>query len=537
MLVRNMGVLVLILLVGVGFAAIAYYVAMNLEGIGPGILLTLKLYDFDAEGGRFVDVTPTILNDPDVLMYIEVDAVVLPSFKWGDDKVTIIKTTAKPKETIFVESSELLEISKEWIHVYGLRSGNPEETYSGLIIRLFIYNGTSGDVLFEAYDSVSYKPIEITRGKSLRVMMSLVRGSPQPIELNGYHDVVTRYEASRAGIEEIVESSRCGIWWIERDPVVIIGPNRLTTQLPSDYFNNVDGVLYVKTPVLIVKNSYSYSGVVAAFILIGTRSGSIGVYPTLAMGQILDPIASGITPSLTLRKGSGFTWGGSSYDYGRTLVVNPLQDRWAWIWARPIFTIYEVYRATCTSSGSEKIRVYLHDEAEHLITNILTSGIEIVGGSSDGLPHNNLMQMFFNGTNLIRLQIPDTWTANGDLDPGESTTFRRIFRYFDTCGADFKVGIPVGVMAALGICSALGYSPGAPACAAAIAFASAFQISLSIQGSSISINGGIENLGEENGVGYDVTEYVYMAISRYQYGDAIGTCSYNVPAGIYLDFR
>ncbi|MEO3993239.1 MAG: hypothetical protein QN229_02870 [Desulfurococcaceae archaeon TW002] len=55
---------------------------------------------------------------------------------------------------------------------------------------MFIYNSTFGDVLFEAYDSISYKPTEITRGKSLRVTMSLVRNSPQPIELNTYHDVI-----------------------------------------------------------------------------------------------------------------------------------------------------------------------------------------------------------------------------------------------------------------------------------------------------------------------------------------------------------
>ncbi|MEO3993240.1 MAG: hypothetical protein QN229_02875 [Desulfurococcaceae archaeon TW002] len=67
--------------------------------MGPGILLTLKLYKPDVKKEEFVDVTPTIFNNPDVLMYLEIDAVTLPSFKWKKDKVTIIKTTAKPKET------------------------------------------------------------------------------------------------------------------------------------------------------------------------------------------------------------------------------------------------------------------------------------------------------------------------------------------------------------------------------------------------------------------------------------------------------
>lgn len=536
--VRNLGVLALITLLLAGSALTAYYVVMNSENAGPGILLTINLYDISVEEKKLVDVTSKILKNPDVLMYLEINAITPSSLESEEAALTMTKITAKPKKTVFIRLDKLLEISREWISIYSLREGNPEETYSGLIIRLFIYNGSSGDILFEAYDSITYKPVEITREKSIRVTMSLVRDSLKPIKLYVEHAIVRQYEVLllQASIEEfgkgIEPSGRCGIWWIERELVTLIGPANLTTQLPSDYFNNPNGVLYVKTPVLIVSNLLSLSGVVSASINIGISQGNVGVYPTLTSGAILNSTASGLIPNVKLWRGSGFTWGGSTYYFGYNAVVEPLQSKWIWIWTRPMFAIYKVYRVTCTGRGSELIRVYIRDDAESAIYDVLTSGLQIVGGMNDGLPHDNLMRMFFNGTELINPKIPNTMLADGILQPREYMAFELIFPYFDVCESDFEVGIPVGAAAALAVCIGLGYGPNTPACLAAIKFSSAFQVSISAQGPSIRISGNIVNHGMYDGRGYNVSEVVYMSISQYQYKS--NTCYYNVPAGIYF---
>ncbi|MEM4489091.1 MAG: hypothetical protein QXK88_09925 [Desulfurococcaceae archaeon] len=67
------------------------------------------------------------------------------------------------------------------------------------------------------------------------------------------------------------------------------------------------------------------------------------------------------------------------------------------------------------------------------------------------------------------------------------------------------MGILVGTLAVTAICVASGYTPASPACAA-IAFASSFQVSISVQKSSMRISGGIVNHGRLYDVGYDVPE-------------------------------
>ncbi|MEM4489090.1 MAG: hypothetical protein QXK88_09920 [Desulfurococcaceae archaeon] len=47
----------------------------------------------------------------------------------------------------------------------------------------------------------------------------------------------------------------------------------------------------------------------------------------------------------------------------------------------------------------------------------------------DRLPYSNLVQMFFNETELVNLRVPNTPLAGGNLDPGEVTPFEPIFPY------------------------------------------------------------------------------------------------------------
>ncbi|MFN3268231.1 MAG: hypothetical protein ACK416_03110, partial [Zestosphaera sp.] len=146
--IKNFGVLVLITFLLVGSVLVAYYVVI--ENVGPGILLTINLYDINTEEKKLVDVTSKILNDPEILTYLEINAIAPPSPEFKEDMITIIKANMKPRKAMFIQSDMLLEISRGWVSTYISRNGNPEKTYSGLIIRLFIYNSSSGNVLFEA---------------------------------------------------------------------------------------------------------------------------------------------------------------------------------------------------------------------------------------------------------------------------------------------------------------------------------------------------------------------------------------------------
>ena len=513
---------------------------MGIGNVGSGLLLTLSFYDVDFEGKKLVDVTSTILNDPDVFMYLEVNAITPPSLEW-EDVVTITKIITKPRKTVFVRSDELLEVSRMWVSLYDSRHGNPKTMYSGLIIRLFIYNSSSGDVLFEAYDSISYRPIEVVEGKAVKVTASLLMRSQKFLRLNVEHGTVTQYEASQASIEEDeVEPYRgCRVYRVLRAE---IKPEDMLSRLPSSYFRYVNGRYYVKTPVMIVENvnpvNDTQSTSVTASITIEMSGVSVGIYPTFTSGEILGKINDGVMPSVTLWKGSGFTWGGSTYSFSLSTLVAPLDSSWIWIWARPIYKIYEVYRR-CYPLPPR----HLGDDVEGVIGDVLTTGSNIQGGLEYGLPHSNLMQAFFSGTNMTQLQISDTYTEDGDLDPGEFIELKRIFQYFDTCGSDFEIGIPVGAIAATIICVKLGLPTLGTACKIAIVFASTFQTSISIQGPSMTISGHLYNHGNHPSIPNDANtdEVVYMAVSKYRYKvdppwwcPWCSPCYYNVPAGMYF---
>ncbi|MFN3268915.1 MAG: hypothetical protein ACK416_06630, partial [Zestosphaera sp.] len=229
-----------------------------------------------------------------------------------------------------------------------------------------------------------------------------------------------------------------------------------------------------------------------------------------------------------------------TYLFTKSLLLEPLKSGWLWMWARPVYRIYKVYEVISFPCSTVN---YIGDDVENVIGDVLTSGLTIVGDREWELPHSELMKMFFNGTEMKKLVIPDTSLADGDLDPGESVALEHIFKYFDKCPHDFEIGIPAGSIAALVMCGALGLPTGGSACLAAIAFASAFQLSLSAEGSSIYVTGGIDNYGDYPGISgdYNVPEIVYVAVSKYQYKVDppwwcfwCSPCYFNVPAGIYF---
>ncbi|RLG83213.1 MAG: hypothetical protein DRO40_05295 [Thermoprotei archaeon] len=506
-----------------GFITVSY---------NPGICIEFRLYE--VVDGEIVNTT-SVLSRPDIVLSIEVIAIAPPQYR--EDLLLVHKAHYKGSNTIFIPSDKLYDVAKTWITIYNSRSGNIEKTYSGLILRVFIYDEDTGELLYQLYDSISYRPIDIVKGETIKYTVYLSKNSPKASKIESSY--VSTFSITKLATE-ISPMDRVDHPHYYRELVAQIKPEDLVSSLPSSYFNEVNGKLYVKTPVLIAWNKYSLSGSVSSSINLGIQGAVIGVYPTLTSGEIIPKIENGVLPEVTLWKGSGLTWGGEGYYYYRSQELNPNEQWWAWIWARPIYSVYRVYY--CDGYYCE----YSYNDIDHVITDILTEGNGIVGGENYGLPAEDIMYNFYDGTYEVRLEIDGTALDNGYLDPGESIAFEQIFQYCDTCGADFEVGIPVGAFAAIAICAALGLPTGGLSCTTAVAFASAFAITISAEGPSVYISGGAENEGDDPDYpgDYNVYEVVYVRISSYQYKVDppwwcfwCGPCYYNVPAGIYFEFR
>ena len=178
-----------------------------------------------------------------------------PSIK--EDLLVVHRALYKGSNNIFISSDKLYDIARKWIAVYNSRSGDVEKTYSGLILRVFIYNEETGELLYQLYDSISYRPIDIVRGESLSYTIYLSRNSLRALEVESSY--VSTFSITKLATEISLED-RIDHPYYYRELVVQIKPKDLVSTLPSDYFNELNSKLYVKTPVLIAWNKNHGAG-------------------------------------------------------------------------------------------------------------------------------------------------------------------------------------------------------------------------------------------------------------------------------------
>ncbi len=518
----------------------------------PGISIALKLYEVVNKpvGRELRDIT-NFLSLPGIAVFVDVEAITPPLPEFKKPIEIVHRALYKGVGDIYIPAKKLLRIAKGWIEVYRQRHADVENVFTGLILRIIVYDARTGKIFFDIYDSISYKPIDILRGKSIRYVLNVVKGFGKAFridieELRGFvvpplaMKVLELNETPHVNTKLVMKKLSDIGWWyyIERELVFYVEPENLTKKLPSDYFMKVNGETYMKTPVLIVDNPDWGSASIETSIDLEHVAGSIAIYPTLTTGEILSKLKNGERPSVDVQMGSGAVWGGKSYSFYSGITLAPTYSWWAWIWARPIYAIYKVYKC----GGFLGTCQYLKDDVEAIVEDVLTSGTTIEGGSELGLPDETIRKIFFQNVDFKQLRIPDTGLADGLLQPGEYVSFRQIIPSVDKCYNDFEIGIPVGVIAAMAICSALGVPIASTTCATAIAFASMFSVSLSVQSPSLYVAGGVENHGDLPYVIGDsnVPVKVFMAVSKFRYVETLPLgikCYYRVPLGIYFVFR
>lgn len=507
-----------------------------------------------------IEFTPMIGGKPgilgnDLVISVLVTAPLPPSIILESGRDTAVVYSGTVREGVVIKRGVMEPLINGWMNDYAKR-GSPKAPYIGLTISINLVNVTEGKVVGSGIDSITIDPERLSKGMVAIYTLTLGLSSPsdkmKQIISVGLSDVryVDKYSAfillSNLGEEVLTTStpvqgtsgSLANYEWCNPvNSVTYVCYTRtyyadaddMAEALPDDYSNNYGGVTYVRTPILIAENDLpGYSATDSVSINIGISDAAIGIYPTYTIGpnigEALKHPASSTFPSLTLWKGDGIVWGGERYFYGTTLILTTNHNtEWVWIYARPYIEVYSVYLVTV--GGGE---TYLHDEVTTAITDVLISGSSIIGGYENGLPADALLQNFLAGTN-------ETYVTT--LAPHESVTLESIFQYYDTCGTDFEIGLPVGALVAAVVSLA---APIASPVAAGIA---GFQVSLSAVGASVWISGNIVNQGDLPDVpgDFNVYEGVWMRISKYKYKVDppwwcfwYSPCYYDVPAGIYF---
>ncbi|WP_440059719.1 hypothetical protein ACSU1N_00750 [Thermogladius sp. 4427co] len=505
--------------------------------IKPGVYLDFVFYNLGDRG--YVDETLLLKSSSDIVFCLMAE-IITP-----EAPVPLGSGCFKGVPTLYIPYDRLEPFIKEWVRLLESRMVRKDGIKShviGLLIHGSVINTTSRSLLYSIIDSIPVELGDLIEARAVGYTLYARRGVYQlAYSKNVIRAFTTSIELPQG---RLVESAQGGFdycspayqgWAVCYRRIAEIKPEDLQQYLPADYFMSVNSTLYMKTPILVAWNPYTYSGEVNAYIVIGVQNAKAEVRLAFASGEILSKIRNASLPSVNLQLGSA-TWGGEWYRFTAPIYLLPNEAGWIYIWARPLQRYWQVY--VCLYNEC----VYDHDEVESFITDILVSGREIKGGSMNGLPHQIIMNNFYNSTNSTRLIVPGTSLADGKLDVNESFALGNMFQYYDTCGSGFEVGTSMAPIAAA-VCAMLGLPTGGAACAAAVAFASAFQVSLDLEGGSIYVDGGFANCGNHTGRGYNVPEYVYTRVSIYQYETpppwwcpTCSPCKYTVPAGLYFEF-
>lgn len=281
---------------------------------------------------------------------------------------------------------------------------------------------------------------------------------------------------------------------------------------------------YMKVPILIVKNPESRSGVIGASIVFSyetltdfrmTFSYGFKIEQKAKNQEYdvisLDVYSTGISIS-------------NYYSFAEEEHIHPGESKWFYIWARPAHIHYKERKVYYVGGVPGWYEWTGEEKMEDLIRSVKTEGLEMQGGVETGLPP--CKDKFFEGTEKEHPYISGTSLSDGKLSPRESLDLRFICNYYDVYGVGFGIGIPVGALAAV----ALSATP--------VAFLAPVVEPLSVSvgythTESIRISGVIKNHGEYYGYGYDISEEIWVRVSKYRY--KIGSHTYKVPSGLYIE--
>lgn len=398
---------------------------------------------------------------------------------------------------ISAESSSFRRILESWNGLHP--KDNKYETFLGI----FIWIDMGGLVLSYPLVVVNYNPLLSSKSIVYRSVM------------------VNVYSMSSEGLmpEWVREAEAIGTVEPAASPPTYM-------YLRDNQFSWESGT-YVEVPVLIVHNSYSYSGIIGASINILT-SFKVGCRLSVGYGvnirsKLLDaemPLPIKFTMSNAVKSGY--------YSFSENLVVPPGVKRYVWIGAkvahihyREAFAYPDTGEVICYT-GNEMVLDYIYD--------FQISGNIINGGVKDGSPPCE--SLIFNGTFEENLVISSNVLSDGDLDVDESVQFSDIFNCYDVYDVDSEIGLPIGAIIAL-LSNALGFGTGQIA-TVITALLSGIAPSLSnINSATAFIGGNLRNWGQEGTTGYDTYEIIYCRVSKYQY-QAPNNQHFKVPVGIYF---
>ena len=481
----------------------ASYVLAQQFKVGA-IVFHLELYN---ERGRPITILGALSKPAELDVFAQVYAITPP------DDPDVLREVHKGKVrglTLRLEArGALRDIAEGWVRFEEKRGPVTRDSETAVQLNLWIINKTSGEVVQRVSYYYTYSPKGILEGEERAYKVKIA-------------------VPKKAKEADIRVADGCS-GYFEWRPVYMITPTTYTqVDGPPEVYNHLlwrDGTGYIRTPLLTIYNPLSSSNSISAFIAYGSYRHT-WFYAAIGIGSEIErKLKSGdVTGGLSGKVYLGGKSLSMRVSFGDILSsVQPWEEAYVWIWARPVYVFYHEYHVDClgheTYTGRDKVEFFVQDVVKTYDSQLKVYYIE-GGDRRERLP-SFIREWIFNDTLTEYVYMytlgPDQARLLGDF----------LEMYVDTCSADFEVPI-------------------APVLSAAVRKVAPHLVSLSVMiGPSISwgesetryVGGGIQNNGQYH-------ELLYIRQSKLPYRKDppwwcfwCSPCYYKVPVSLFIESR
>jgi hypothetical protein len=403
----------------------ASYVLAQQFKVGA-IVFHLELYN---ERGRPITILGALSKPVELEVFAQVYAITPP------DDPGVLREVYKGRVrglTLRLEARGVLrDVAEGWVRFEERRGPVSRDSETAVQLNLWIVNRTSGEVVQRVSYYYTYSPKGILEGEERVYKVK----------------IAVQKKAKEADIK--VADGCSG--YFEWRPVYMITPTTYTqVDGPPEVYNHLlwrDGTWYIRTPLLTIYNPLSSSNSISASIMHGSYRHT-WFYAAIGIGfEVERKLKNGdVTGGL-----SGKVYlGGKSLDMKVSFIrilenVQPWEEAYVWIWARPVYIFYREYRVDClgheTRTGRDKVDFFVQDVVKTYDPQLKIYIIE-GGVRRERLP-SFIREWMFN----------DTLTEYAymyALRPDWSIPLCDLLEVFvDTCSADSKVSIAPVLSAAV----------------------------------------------------------------------------------------
>ena len=400
----------------------ASYVLAQQFKVGA-IVFHLELYN---ERGRPITILGALSKPVELEVFAQVYAITPP------DDPGVLREVYKGRVrglTLRLEARGVLrDVAEGWVRFEERRGPVSRDSETAVQLNLWIVNRTSGEVVQRVSYYYTYSPKGVLEG-----------------EERAYRVKIAVPKKAKGADIRVADGCRGYFEW---RPVYMITPTTYTqVDGPPEVYNHLlwrDGTWYIRTPLLTIYNPLSSLNSISAFIISDDYTwfyAAIGIGFEVERKLKNGDVTGGLSGKVYL--------GGKSLDMKVSFVrivesVQPWEEAYIWIWARPVYIFYREYRVDCIGearTGHEKVDFFVQDVVKTYDSQLKVYYIE-GGDRRERLP-SFIREWMFNDTLTEYVYMYA-------LRPDWSTLLCDLLEVFvDTCSADSKVSIAPVLSAAV----------------------------------------------------------------------------------------